>query len=464
MQKKIAIPVLIFLSVLVLSLCGLSWWLYQDYVSPEESAVIARAAQLETELSAANGEIDARGVQIAVLNEEAEALRAEIVSNTEQIETLKEKISVLLNSSEAQNEYQAILLEELALLQAQLAEQEAQIAQLDELIGQYENITTLNFGYQAKKISDLWVRLTEPNRPIRTIVTEEINEETGETVETVTEQPAKIAFYYHDITTGYTLTYNSDELMYSASLIKVPYVYAMLRAVTEFEYQKLHYAADGTPLYDEEGNPLFEGAHPNLDENGQILYAEGEEKYDLSRVWTFDKDTMTVEGSGIICECESGFQLTYLELAEYALKYSDNIAFAQLRKMFGYTEYYATARSLGVRGSSHGFMQLSADDCGIFLEAIYTFIEENEKYGSVMRDAMVGSKYPYMIANNVLPAECAHKYGWDEDSYHDMAIVYDEHPYILVLLTDLDTGGSEVNSYIAGIVRAIRSIHSNFYS
>jgi len=274
----------------------------------------------------------------------------------------------------------------------------------------------------------------------------------------------KLAFYYQDMSTGYTLSYNSDDIMYSASLIKAPYVYSMLKTVADFEYQKRNFAADGSPLYDEEGNPLFEGAHPNLDENGNILYAEGEEKFNLNRIWTFDKESMNEEGSGVIKDYDSGFQLTYRELATYALKYSDNVAFSQLRKMFGYTEYYAIARSLGVKGSSYGFMQLSADDCGKFLEAIYAFIEENEVYGGLIRDAMLESNYPYLIPYNVSPAKAAHKYGWDHDSYHDMAIVYNDHPYILVIMTDLEDGGNSANSYIASVVKAINTIHKNFYA
>jgi len=149
---------------------------------------------------------------------------------------------------------------------------------------------------------------------------------------------------------------------------------------------------------------------------------------------------------------------------QYTLLHSDNIAFAQLRKMFGYTEYYAMARSLGVKGSSQGFMKLSADDCGIFMEAIHAFTEENETYGALMKNAMLESNYPVMITPGVYPSKCAHKYGWDEDSYHDMGIVYDEHPYILVIMTDYDDGGSVVNSYIWSVVRAVNSIHKTFYS
>jgi len=468
MRKIICIPVIVLLVLALAGTAGLAYWLYADYVSPDEIAAEQRADSLKKDLDNAYSDIRETNEYYTALIEsmkaEAEQKALELADSHRNIENLKKKINALLDNSVAADEYQAVLLDQIRQLEQDIAVQKARLLELDELISQYENITTLNFGYQAKKISDLLLKLAESNRPLRTIRTETVNEETGETVVTETQQPAQLAFYYQDMSTGYTLSYNSDDIMYSASLIKAPYVYSMLKTVADFEYQKRNFAADGSPLYDEEGNPLFEGAHPNLDENGNILYAEGEEKFNLNRIWTFDKESMNEEGSGVIKDYDSGFQLTYRELATYALKYSDNVAFSQLRKMFGYTEYYAIARSLGVKGSSYGFMQLSADDCGKFLEAIYAFIEENEVYGGLIRDAMLESNYPYLIPYNVSPAKAAHKYGWDHDSYHDMAIVYNDHPYILVIMTDLEDGGNSANSYIASVVKAINTIHKNFYA
>jgi len=471
MQKKVYIILIAALSVILVGVACLAVWLYVGYVSPEELAVIDKAERLEKELDDAHNQISEHRASIEKMTDEAAQLRLTIEEKKNNISELDQKIAVLLSDSKADDAYQQILLDQIQKLEEEKAAQlsqieslDARILELDELIGQYENITTLNFGYQAKKISDLLIKLAEPNRPIRTIVTETVNEESGEKTETITEQPSQVAFYYRDITTGYTLSYNSDDVMYSASLIKVPYIYSVLNAVAYFEHQKFYFDAEGNPLYDEEGLPLFEGKHPNLDENGNIIYNEGEEKYDLSRVWTFDKETMDVEGSGIITKEESGLQLTYLQLVEYALKYSDNVAFAELRKEFGYTPYYNTAGALGVRGSSYGFMQLSADDCGKFLAELYTFMEENERYGIIVKNALIGSNFPYLIPQNVSPAKAAHKYGWDHDSYHDMAIVYNDHPYILVILTDLENGGNDANTYIASVVRAINTIHKNFYA
>lgn len=334
-------------------------------------------------------------------------------------------------------------------------EQSRRIEELEALVDKYAQSASAGFGFQAERFSDLLEIVTDEDRPLRSHVDDD-GEPTGE------KTPAQVAFCYTDLTSGYTFSYNADEVMYSASLIKAPYVYAMLKAIDEFEYNKLNFAADGSPLYDENGEALFEGAHPNLDSDGNIIYLEGEEKYDLSRNWVYNSATMFVEGSGEIQNKEDGFSLTYLELACYALKYSDNVAFSEIRKSFGYTEHNAMLESLGISGASHGFMQLSAEDCAKYLTAIYEFCESDSKYASAMKEAMLSAPYTVMIPAAVSPTPCAHKYGWDIGSYHDMAIVYDERPFSLVIMTDLDRGRAEDYNYIQNIAKAVLKMHRGF--
>ena len=460
-KYKIAIAVL---SILLAVATALDGWLYVFYESPEELAVRDKAASLDVQLKNAQGTITEFADIMNSLRQQLSDLKADYAEKLEQIDALETKVSILLDEETASDAYQQLLLDEIALMKLETEQDREKIAELSELLSTYENITTLNFGYQAKKISDLLMKVAETNRPERIKTTEEVDPETGENIVHEETLTSKVSFYYRDIETGYTISYESDNIMYAASLIKAPYIYTMLKTVADFEYNKLHFDADGNPLFDEEGQPLFEGDHPNLDEEGRIVYLEGEEKYDLSRLWTFNKEEMTVEGSGTIQNMEDGTQFSYLELVRYALLYSDNIAFAEIRKMFGYSEYLQMARAMGVRGSSYGYMKLSADDCGIFLSAIYDFMETNGVYGVLMKEAMIGSNYPVLIPAGVSPAVAAHKYGWDEDSYHDMAIVYDEHPYILVIMTDLDAGSSKEIVYVRDIVRSIHSIHRNFYS
>ncbi len=413
---------------------------------------IQRKNQRLTELTAA----------LFAAQESCAALEAEIVRLNE----------IFNDETLASNEYQRRLLAQIEELEAEIVTLKTEISGhtsnivvLNELLANYESYTAANFGFPASFVSDLWLDVLEANRPTRTVVVETVDEKTGEIISTEEKiVPANVAFYYKDLTTGYTLSYNSDEVLYIASMVKVPYVYALLKTVADFEYRKRNFDAAGNPLYDANGKPLFQGQHPNLDADGNILYLEGEEKYNLNRVWTFNKAWMMNSGSGYIKDMEDGVQFTYLELVEYAIRYSDNIAFTQLGAMFGYVEYFQMAQSLGVKGYSNGFMNMSATECGKFLEAVYRFTEEDQKYGSLLKEYMIRSNYPMIIPQGVSPTPVAHKYGWDFNAYHDMGIVYNEHPYVLVVMSDLDNGGSDECLYVRGIVRAIHAIHKNYHS
>lgn len=274
-KYKIAIAVL---SILLAVATALSGWLYVFYESPEELAVRDKAASLDVQLKNAQGTITEFADIMNSLRQQLSDLKADYAEKLEQIDALETKVSILLDEETASDAYQQLLLDEIARMKLESEQDREKIAELSELLSTYENITTLNFGYQAKKISDLLMKVAETNRPVRIKTTEEVDPETGETIVHEETLTSKVSFYYRDIETGYTISYESDNIMYAASLIKAPYIYTMLKTVADFEYNKLHFDADGNPLFDEEGQPLFEGDHPNLDEEGRIVYLEGEEK------------------------------------------------------------------------------------------------------------------------------------------------------------------------------------------
>lgn len=340
-----------------------------------------------------------------------------------------------------------------------------------KLIAAYGEAATENFGKLADRFNALLEYLEISGRPTRTYTVEKITvDEDGEKTSDVdpitVTYPAEVAFAYIDLTTGYTFSYNADEVFFGASLVKLPYIYCVLKEIEAFEQHKHDYASDGSALYDADGNPLFDGAHPNYDENGNILYLEGEEKYDLGRKWTYDSGKDFVEGSGVIQNEDDGFSLTYLELIQYALKYSDNIAFGEIQELFGRQIYFDWAEKVGIKGvnnSSQKIHNLSANDCLIAMDAVYDYLETDSKYAAAVKSAMLSTQHRVMIPSAVSPLECANKYGWDKDSYHDMAIVYDEHPFAVVVMTDLDEGRSEDNAYIRNITKEILDIHNSFY-
>lgn len=429
----------------------------------QQSAELSEKKQLLTEYQQIIEEqqtlIAENQTRMDELTEQTNAFRQEIESLTEMIEKLSDE---KLAESEILAQYKS----QLEKLQNQLSEKEAELSNNLTLLENYQKLVENNYSYQSDKITALF-EIMEQDVPLKAKEdTEPVETEEEQAAEERTQEMEKaaLAYYYYDLSTGYTIAYNEKEVMYSASLIKAPYIYCILEEIAEFEENKRQFSANNEKLYDEEGNPLFEGEHPNLDKDGNIIYLPGEEKYDLSRQWTYDADAMFKEGSGEIQFMENGTVMTYRELVEYALLYSDNVAFAELRKLYGMDSFNQKVRELGIEGTAYGFMQLTAEDCGKFMTEIYHFFETRSEYALLMRDCMTRSKHTVMIVSALYGKTVAHKYGWDIGAYHDMAVVLDEHPYVLVIMTDLENGGQDANAFIQKIAKLTDEIHNSHYS
>jgi len=465
------------LVILLSSVLGFSFLKLKDADRMNEQELAKNAAEIAEKREQINGLTDQisdyeaqlakREQDILSLKEEAEGLRTEISG-------LSETVSRLLDEKTTDSEILSEARSQHERLEQQLAEKEEELAKSESMLGNFRTLVNNNHGFRSEKITALFETL-EYEVPWRAIYPETAPDESGEaaedsipvSAEPVAEPeyvPAKLAYFYKDLTTGYTISDNEKEIMYSASLIKAPYIYSVLLEIEEFEQRKYRYSSEGEPLYDEEGTPLFTGAHPNLTEDGSIHYLPGEEKYDLSRIWIYDPETMYEEGSGEIQYMEAGTEMTYRQLVEYALLYSDNVAFAQVKKVFGTDTFYRLVWELDIQGPKQGFMQLSAEDCAVFLEEIHRFFDTDSEYAFLMKDCMIRSKHTVMICAALPGKTVAHKYGWDLDAYHDMAIVLEDHPYILVIMTDLENGGWETNAFIQKVTKLTDDIHNSHYS
>lgn len=302
------------------------------------------------------------------------------------------------------------------------------------------------------------------------------------------EMYPKLAYFYKDLNTGKIVSYNADEILYSASLIKAPYIFAVIEEIDHFVKSKLpEEEPEETSLESESFSESAAETDAEIAETDaeitdsseepeetevpeetksiweMIEYTPWEKKYDLSTVWTYDPSYMYVEGSGELLDMPGGVQLTWLELFEYALLYSDNIAFDQIRQRFGSSSFYQKVEELDIQGTERGFMQLSARDCGIFLEAMYEYFASGSELASHMRDTMADSKKLNLIASHYPDGMAPHKYGWDLEAFHDMAIIYDENPYILVIMTDYEDGGKVPTQFFADVVDLTKQIHEEIH-
>lgn len=235
------------------------------------------------------------------------------------------------------------------------------------------------------------------------------------------EEDAFVAFYYEDMATGYRYCYNETEVVYGASLKKLAVAVGLL-----------------------------------------LLYEEGEIDLDGEYVLTGEEDPT---GTGIIKNEPVGTVYTYPELIYLLVRESDNIALRVLDGRYGREAHYDFLRSIGADSmfGNWGWDICAADGAKV-LRAAWEYVSGDNTYSELLEEAMLKCAHSVMICPGVWGKPVARKYGWDVDAYHDMGIIYDEHPYMLVFLSDMDAGTAEINEYIHSLVRLADSIHVKMYA
>lgn len=269
----------------------------------------------------------------------------------------------------------------------------------------------------------------------------------------------KISFYYEDINNGWSLGVAPDEVYEAASVIKAPYILSVLETIARDEQSyRDKMKAENKPIekIDKDGDGVAE--------SDDIKFSDP--SYDISEEIVYDKATMYKSGSGKIQSMDDGTTFTIKDFFEYTLLYSDNVAYQQLRKRYGYSTMTALASKLGTRTLLLGGNSMSARDAGTLFKEIYRFVQndegfDNASYGNLMKNAMLQGNHTVIIPSGVSPSRAMHKYGWDTNAYHDAAVVLDENPYVLAVFSDLDVGGDDVNAFLRGIVKRVNTIHKN---
>ncbi len=252
--------------------------------------------------------------------------------------------------------------------------------------------------------------------------------EEGEHIDPVSLKPF-VGFYYMDIESKCSMAYNEDTVLYTASIIKAPYVMWVLREIEKAE---------------EEGR------------------AEGTE-FDVNNIFVYTEDKYK-SGSGIIQNAEYGTTYTYLDLLKLAVTKSDNVAFAEIRRIYGRSGFNEYSASIGVNSTAKNLYSASPADMALYLNEIYEYFKSGSKYAEFLKNAMLGTNHRIMIPKAVAPKETANKYGWDKAAYHDMAIVFDEKsPYLLVIMTELENGSIVDNDFIRMLTRKIDDVHEELF-
>ena len=210
------------------------------------------------------------------------------------------------------------------------------------------------------------------------------------------------AFAYKDIFTGFTVSYNANQDIFTASAIKGP-----------------------TDIY------IYEMA------------SQG--KVDLDEMVTYTANYYNT-GSGVLKNKPINTEYSVRTLLEYSTVTSDNAAHNMLMDKYGRENMLNFWSGLGTNAiftANNNWGVLNAHDALIYMSELYRFYAEDNVYGEAIMNNFIKA-YPTFLKGKNDPI-VANKSGWSGTAIHDIAIVFADNPYIVVALSN--TGESDYMSY-----------------
>ncbi len=418
------------IAVLVTALAAGTAWYFMDSTHQKElSEVEIRLHEINEALAAAN--------------EEKEALLAEKNALEQNLTEAREAIASAEKSDSAAEIALKEAQEALAEAEARISQQQARIDELSDEIKKLTEMFSLDDEKRNELVDELNALLTEGRPRVTEKIPmvdengEPVLDEEGKQLYTVEKRPCQVSIYYEDLETGLVFAHGADVKYPSASLVKAPFALSFMRVIRDEWLVLAENAEEGAEL-----DPM--------------------DVMGLSDVFTYTVD-YRVGGSGVIFESPEGTEYRYYELVAYLLNESDNVAYSRLRAKYGTKYLSEMIKELELTSMYGGIHQMSARDCGTVMKELYAFIEEENPYSSLLYDNLVQTNYQVMIPYGVHPTPAPHKYGWDVGAYHDMAVVYDEHPYVVAILTDLDEGDYEVRTYVQTVIGKINELHKSMH-
>lgn len=234
------------------------------------------------------------------------------------------------------------------------------------------------------------------------------------------EQARYFSFFYQDIYTGFTVSYNENDPIYAASTIKAPAV-----------------------IY------LYEMASlGKIDLNERIVYT----------------DKFNTDGSGVIKNKKINIGYTIEELIYYTIHYSDNVAYRMLMDRFSKKDMLEFWEKLGTKTifttNNTIWGNNTAKDASIYMKELYRFSQENKEYGTKLMQYFKNAEWK-LISDKNGNFYTANKGGWLNNYFHDSAIVFDKNPYVLVVMSN--TGGNDYNYLFKNTSEIVGKLHEEYW-
>lgn len=227
------------------------------------------------------------------------------------------------------------------------------------------------------------------------------------------------AFKYVDIYTGFSIGYNEEQEIFTASTIKAPMA-----------------------IY---------------------LYEQAEEgKIDLDEKLTYTSAYYNT-GSGLLKNRDFNTSYTTRELISYAIIHSDNAAHNMLMDRYGRNNMYNFWTNLGTKSIfklSSNWGVTNANDTSIYMLELYKYYTRSTDLSNELSDYFkkVTFKPITDVNGNTLTMN---KSGWTGSVFHDIAIVLDDNPYILTVLTNT---GQSYQYIMDQTSKIVGQLHKNYWN
>ena len=228
------------------------------------------------------------------------------------------------------------------------------------------------------------------------------------------------AFKYTDIYTGFTISYNEKQEIFTASTIKAPMAIY---------------------LYEQAKKGLV-----NLDE--KLTYTSA--YYNT--------------GTGVLKNREFNQDYTVRELISYAIIPSDNAAHNMLMDRYGRANMYNFWTEKGTTSIFRNYSNwgvVNANDATIYMKELYDYYNtDTELSNELMKNFTSVTFKPLSGKNN--SKNTANKSGWSGTAFHDAAIVFDDNPYILVVLSNV---GYSDYTYLFNLTsKVVSELHEKYWN
>ena len=227
------------------------------------------------------------------------------------------------------------------------------------------------------------------------------------------------AFAYKDIFTGFTVSYNANQKIFTASTIKGPaniYLYEM--------------ASQGKINLDD--NLTYTGKYYNT-------------------------------GSGILKSKPFNTNYSIRKLLELSTVNSDNAAHNMLMDRYGrenMLKFWQEHGTTAIFTNNSNWGVTCANDALIYMTELYNFYATNDTYGEDVMNNFLKASPKFIKGDGT--RQVANKYGWSGTAIHDVSIVFADNPYITVALSNLGET-NEYTSYFNKVNEFSQRLHNEYW-